>query len=652
MRTIAIVSEHASPLAVLGGVDSGGQNVYVAQIARNLAHLGYQVEIFTRRDDNTLPEIYEWTDRIRVIHVPAGPAEYVRKENLLEHMGSFSGYMIDFLQRQGKSYDLIHANFWMSALVAADIKRALGIPFVVTFHALGRVRRQYQGHNDGFPDERFDAEQRIVQDADGIVAECPQDREDLVHFYAADPDKIREIPCGFDPHEIWPINQRAAQREIGLRGSEWTVLQLGRMVPRKGVDTAIRGFARMVRQHGVQACMLVVGGASREPDVSLTPEIGRLRQIAAEEAVLDHVHFIGRRNRDELKYYYSAADVFISTPWYEPFGITPLEAMACGTPVIGARVGGIKHTVVDGVTGYLVPPRDPQAIADCLVDLYRNPAKLERFSQNSLRRVHDQFTWSKVSQSMADFYEQVLGATRVAVSGVASVDLAAEVKQNEVEDRDVIQQGFTSAIQTFQRSKEVLGPSILEASSILVDCLNRSGKVMVCGNGGSAADAQHFAAELVGRFMTANRRGLPVIALTADTAFLTAWANDIGYEQIFARQVQALGQPGDVLLGISTSGRSPNVIRAFEQARGAGVRCVALLGADGGELLSIADAAVVVPSWSTQRIQEVHTLVMHTLCELVEKHIAPAASPSSLELSRSDITSGAQNAMLLSDASR
>ncbi len=648
MRTIAIISEHASPLADLGGVDSGGQNVYVAQIAKNLARLGFQVDIFTRRDDKALPEIYDWTDHIRVVHVPAGPPEYVRKEDLLDHMGSFSAYMIHFLRRQGKTYELLHANFWMSALVAAQIKAALGIPFIVTFHALGRVRRQFQGRDDGFPDERLDAEQHIVQEADGIIAECPQDRDDLIQLYGADPARIREIPCGFDPQELWPINRRAAQREIGLSGDEWTVLQLGRMVPRKGVDVAIRGFAHMVRQPGIEARMLVVGGASREPDVSLTPEIGRLRQIAAEEGVLDRVIFSGRRNRDELKYYYSAAHVFISTPWYEPFGITPLEAMACGTPVIGARVGGIKHTVVDDETGYLVPPKDPKSIADRLIDLYRDPAKLERFRRNSLRRVHEHFTWHKVSESLAGFYEQVLAANRV---GAAAVRPGVQA-DDELDDQAVVQQNFTSAIQTLERSREILDASILEASRLLVDCLNRGGKIMTCGNGGSAADAQHFAAELVGRFMAANRGGLPVIALTADTAFLTAWANDVGYEQIFARQVLALGQAGDVLVGISTSGRSPNVVRAFEGARAAGIRCVALLGTDGGELLPLSDAAVVVPPWSTQRIQEVHTLVLHTLCEIVEKHINVDARQPVLELARTTVGRAAQKALMLSDASR
>ncbi len=631
MRTIAIISEHASPLADLGGVDSGGQNVYVANIARNLARLGYQVDIFTRRDSASLPEIYNWTDGIRVIHVPAGPAEYVRKEELLGHMEAFSEYMIAFIRRQGKPYDLIHANFWMSGLVALNVKAALGIPFVVTFHALGHVRRQYQGKDDGFPDQRFEGEQRIVQDADGIVAECPQDRDDLLMFYSADRARIREIPCGFDPHEVWPINKRAAAREIGLSGDEWTVLQLGRMVPRKGVDTAIRGFAEMVRKLSVPARMLVVGGESRQPEPAVTPEIGRLKKIAEEEGVLDRVVFIGRRSRDELKYYYSAADVFISTPWYEPFGITPVESMACGTPVIGARVGGIKHTVADGETGYLVPPRDPHAIAEKLIELYQDPGKQERFRQQAIRRVNDLFTWRKVSDAMAAFYEDVLVDHKLElVSHNYSRGLYAS--EDRTEDAGVVARNFESALRTIQRSQDVLAAPTIEAARLMSDCLNRGGKVLVCGNGGSAADAQHFAAELLGRFMLADRRALPVISLTADSAFMTAWSNDMGYQHVFSRQLDALGQPGDVLVGISTSGRSKNVVKAFERAQELGVRTIALLGGDGGSLLHMADAAVVVPSWSTQRIQEIHTVVMHTLCELVEKRVGNDAAQSSLAL--------------------
>src|SRR5512138_1744998 len=263
-KTIAMISEHASPLAELGSVDSGGQNVYVAQVAENLARLGYQVDVFTRCDDKSLPEIYDWMEGIRIIHVPAGPPEHVRKEDLLDHMDRFSEYMIDFFKRQKQPYDLVHANFWMSGLVAADIKAALGIPFVITFHALGQVRRQHQGKDDKFPAQRFEIERRVAREADGIIAECPQDKEDLIRFYDADPARISKIPCGFDPQELWPINKSLARMQVGVPENEFVVLQLGRMVPRKGVETAIRGFAQMVKKQNIAARMLVVGGESRD----------------------------------------------------------------------------------------------------------------------------------------------------------------------------------------------------------------------------------------------------------------------------------------------------------------------------------------------------------------------------------------------------
>ena len=631
IKTIALISEHASPLADLGGVDSGGQNVYIAHLAQNLARMGYQVDVFTRRDNKDLPEIYNWMDGLRVIHVPAGPAGYVRKEELLGCMGEFTCYMINFFKKQARPYDLIHANFWMSGLVAADLKAATGIPFVITFHALGQVRRQFQGEEDGFPVQRLEIEQRIAREADGIIAECPQDREDLIQFYAADPARITEIPCGFDPLELWPINKRKARQQIGVPENELIVLQLGRMVPRKGVDTAIRGFAQMVKEGNVAARMVIVGGGSREADPDITPEIGRLQQIAREENILDRVIFAGRRGRQELKYYYSAADVFISTPWYEPFGITPLEAMACGTPVIGANVGGIKHTVVDDETGYLVPARDSQAVAGRLLELYRDPEKLKRFSQQAVKRVNDLFTWQKVGERMGAYYEQLL-SEQVPVVREGRCEAG-----KRMEEAAIVTQAFESAIDVLQHSMDVLTDSILDASKLLVDCLASGGKVMVCGNGGSAADAQHFAAELMGRFIRENRKGLPVLSLTADSAFLTAWSNDVSYENVFARQVEALGRPGDVLVGISTSGRSRNVIEAFNQARQKDVKCLALLGGDGGDLLPLADTALLVPAWSTPRIQEVQILILHLLCELVEKEIHADAMGAAIPMQQETV---------------
>jgi D-inositol-3-phosphate glycosyltransferase len=411
MSRIALISEHASPLAALGGVDSGGQNVYVAHLARRLARRGHEVEVLTRRDRPDQPESVRWDDGVTVVHVAAGPPSFVRKEELLPHMGAFTRGALRRIRSRG-AYDLIHANFFMSGLVAADVKRATGIPFVITFHALGRVRLIHQDGADTFPPERLAIEGRVVAEADALIAECPQDHEDLVGHYAADPSRIEVVPCGFDPSEFWPMDRRRARLQLGLDPEEKLVLQLGRMVPRKGVDNVVRGVARLRRDHGLRARLLIVGGESATPDPARTPEIGRLAAIAAEEGIDDAVTFVGSRGRDALRYYYAAADVFVSTPWYEPFGITPIEAMACGTPVIGSAVGGIRYTVVDGQTGYLVPPRDPAALADRLACVLGDPAHARELGARAIRRVKDHFTWRHVARAVDGLYSRVLEQDR------------------------------------------------------------------------------------------------------------------------------------------------------------------------------------------------------------------------------------------------
>src|SRR5438552_12665703 len=162
-KRIALISEHASPLGMLGGVDSGGQNVYVGQLAKYLAESGYEVDVFTRRDGELLPETAEWVPGVRIVHVPAGPPEYVRKEDLLPYMGDFTSFVLKFARRQRRRYELIHANFFLSGLVALEVKRALGIPFVVTFHALGRVRRQHQrGADEDRKSTRLNSSHQII----------------------------------------------------------------------------------------------------------------------------------------------------------------------------------------------------------------------------------------------------------------------------------------------------------------------------------------------------------------------------------------------------------------------------------------------------------------------------------------------------------
>ena len=408
---IALISEHASPLAVLGGVDSGGQNVYVAQVARELGQAGHTVDVFTRRDNPAQPEVVPFGRNVRVIHIAAGPARFVPKEQLLPFMPDFADRIARYCRTQGTRHDVSHANFFMSGMASMHLQRVLGIPYVITFHALGKVRRLHQGTADGFPAERSQIEEELVATADRVIAECPQDRDDLIALYGAAPQRIDLVPCGFDPAEFGP-GSRSVRDKLGLDPDEFVVLQLGRMVPRKGVDNVIRAVAALKRDHDIAARLLVVGGEADSPDPTSTPEIGRLADLATKEGVLEQVTFTGRKPRSMLRGFYAASDVFVTTPWYEPFGITPLEAMACGRPVIGSAVGGIKYTVQEAVTGFLVPPKDPETLADRLARFQRNPELGRAFGRAGMARVRSQFTWHHVAQSLVRVYGSVLEPRR------------------------------------------------------------------------------------------------------------------------------------------------------------------------------------------------------------------------------------------------
>jgi len=416
MKTkIAFISDHASPIAALGGVDTGGQNVYVGELAYQLARKGYEVDIFTRWEHPQLQQVVQWRNGVRVVHIKAGPLECIPKEQLLPYMADFRENMLAFIREEQIHYDLIHANFFMSALVALELKALLHIPFVVTFHALGHVRRIHQGEQDKFPPERLDIETAAIKQADYVIAECPQDREDLIKYYNAPADKIRVVPCGVNTEEMFPVDQRLARMRLKLPQEDFVLLQLGRMVQRKGVDNVIEALTKL-KYTGTRTRLIIVGGEEEVCGLGYNPEIARLKQLAKDLGVQHSVTFAGRKGREELKYFYAAADIFITTPWYEPFGITPLESMACGTPVIGADVGGIKYSVLDGKTGLLVPPKDPRALAEKINELRLRRPVLEEMGRNGIKRVQALFTWQRVAQLMSRLYEKAIANNNIAVS--------------------------------------------------------------------------------------------------------------------------------------------------------------------------------------------------------------------------------------------
>lgn len=423
---IAFISDHASPLSPPGSTDCGGQNVYVAETAKLLAEMGYQVDIFTRRETRDTPRVINWVPGVRVIHLDAGPAESIPKEEILVFMEEFRDNLISFIIEGDVNYKLIHAHFFMSGWVAAELKKVLNIPFVITFHALGHVRKIHQQDKDRFPARRLQIEESVVKAADRIIAECPQDKSDLMTFYRANQANITVVPCGFNPDEFHPVLQQDARRLLGLNENDFIILQLGRMVPRKGIDNLIKSM-NMLKSGSRTVKLLVVGGETDNDNLSASPELQRLIQIANENGVADKVSFVGRKSRNQLRYYYSAADVFVTTPWYEPFGITPLEAMACGVPVIGSDVGGIKFSVVDGETGFLVPPNNPEALAHKISVLINDRKLLGEMRVNALMRVNTHFKWKNVSMKLSEIYTETIkrGAGRKFMTRTALNDTEA-----------------------------------------------------------------------------------------------------------------------------------------------------------------------------------------------------------------------------------
>jgi glycosyltransferase involved in cell wall biosynthesis len=422
-RRIALISQHASPLAASGGIDACGQNVCVAHTASELAALGNHVDVFTRRDDPELPAVVAWAPGIRVIHIEAGPPRCVRSEDLLPTASAFAERVLDIAtsaRDRAEGYSLAHAHFFLSGLVARKLKDELDIPYAVTFHELGRVRLLHQGRDD-FPRERGVLEQMVIDDADAVIALSPQDAADMQRHYDVDASRIAIVPCGFAPREFEPIGRDEARRRLGMPLDRPIVLQLGRLVPSKGVDNVIRAVAIAHREHDVQPLLVVVGGDSSTADPELTPEIGRLSRIAHEEGVSEHVKFIGRRGRCDLRDFYCAADVFVATPWYETCGIAPLEAMACGLPVIGSRVGGLQHTIEVERTGMLVEPKDSGALARAIAAMLSDPATARAYGRRGRRRAHRSFTWQRVARELDALYARIAGADSTAQAASSRV---------------------------------------------------------------------------------------------------------------------------------------------------------------------------------------------------------------------------------------
>ncbi|MCZ2813469.1 glycosyltransferase [Modestobacter sp. VKM Ac-2979] len=392
---IDLVSEHASPLAAIGGVDAGGQNVHVAALAAGLAQRGHQVTVHTRRDDAALPDRVTTADGYDVAHVAAGPARVVPKDELLQHMGTFA----DVLRAEWSATrpDVVHAHFWMSGLASVQAASRLGIPVLQTFHALGSVKRRHQGDADTSPEQRIDLERDLCGDVDHVVATCSDEVFELRRL-GLPSDRVSIVPCGVDTDEFTPDGPAAPH------SGRPRLLVLGRLVERKGQEDAVRALAAVP-----DAELVVVGGPPTD-ELDTDPEVCRLRAVAAELGVADRLVFTGAVSRADVPGWIRSADVVLAVPWYEPFGITPLEAMACGRPVVATAVGGLVDTVADGVTGDLVPPRDPAALGQALAALLADDERRTAYGAAGVTRARTRYRWSRVVADTDAVYRQVLAA--------------------------------------------------------------------------------------------------------------------------------------------------------------------------------------------------------------------------------------------------
>jgi len=400
---IALVSEHANPLATIGGVDAGGQNVHVAALASGLVRNGHDVTVFSRRDDASTPCRVVAPEGYVVEHVPAGPPTDVPKDELLQYMPDFA----DHLRRRWREdpVDVVHAHFWMSGLASVDAARGTGVPVLQTFHALGTVKRRNQGSHDTSPPTRIALERRLVHTVHHVIATCSDEVDELAAM-GMPRSRASVIPCGVDTDAFRPVLGDPTRR-TGTR-----LLVVGRIVERKGVGNVIEALAQLP---GVE---LVVAGGPASDLLGADPEVHRLREVAHRLGVASRVRFVGSVGRDDVPALMCSSDVVVAVPWYEPFGIVPVEAMACGRPVVGSAVGGLLDTVVPGVTGELVPPRDPARLAETLRALLADPDRRAAYGRAGRARAVTTYQWRAVVRATEDVYASVAlerprsGATR------------------------------------------------------------------------------------------------------------------------------------------------------------------------------------------------------------------------------------------------
>ncbi len=412
MLQVAVISVHTCPLARLGSRETGGMNVYVRELSRHLGSRGVAVDVFTRRQEPDVPDIVEFGENARVIHLDAGPARAMDKYDVLRYLPQFTQGVREFQWRAGHSYHLVHGHYWLSSPVATALATQWHVPLVAMFHTLGQLKNRVSRNGSERENaERIEIERLAMLAADRVVAVSPTDMEQMADFYGALRSRIRMVPGGVDTDLFRPFFADAARALLGL-GPGKLVLFVGRIQRLKGIDLLLRAFAQLINgwPEDEKPRLMVVGG--RNPADLADPEateMERLRILAAELGVGERVTFQGAVPHSSLPAYYSAADVVAVPSRYESFGLVALEAMACGVPVVASGVGGLQWTVQHGKTGFLVRRRDPKQFAAAIRAVLLDPDLHSSLSAGAVEAARG-FSWASAADRTLQLYSELVEA--------------------------------------------------------------------------------------------------------------------------------------------------------------------------------------------------------------------------------------------------
>ena len=409
---IAMLSYHTCPLATLGGKDTGGMNVYVRDLTRELGRHGVGVDVFTRSQDEHVPHVlHDLGYGNRIVHIPAGPEVPMEKFELLEYVGTFVDHIRNFAALKGLRYDLLHAHYWLSGLAGLELREAWGIPLIQMFHTLALMKNRVATNDSGSePDERIQAERTLLKEADRVVAATQAELAQIQWLYQTGTDRVVVIPPGVDTAHFYPIAFDEAREYISMDDDTRMLLYVGRIEALKGIDTLIKAMARLQEQGFLEkqpVCVAIIGGEAEVSDEQLSAEMARLQTLRLELGLDDIVKFLGKRDQDTLQYFYSAAEMVVVPSHYESFGLVALEAMACGTPVVASETGGLAFLVRDGETGYHVPTGNDSALAERIKELLTDEVLRTRLGKAAAAYAR-QYDWSVISDQILDLYNNLV----------------------------------------------------------------------------------------------------------------------------------------------------------------------------------------------------------------------------------------------------